>query len=709
MSLVLADRVRQTSTTTGSGTFTLDGSVVGFQSFNVLGEGNTTYYTITLDSQWEVGIGTYSASTLTRDTVISSSTGSKIVFGAGTKDVFVCYPAEKSVNQDANNRVLIPYTSGVTDVGSLNVGDATLHTDSGVIAGFTASEQFYLYTSLQNTSGSNTSYASYAVNDGGHTAYAELGINNANYSYAAAGFPNNGFSTPLASFVESYGGPLVIGSWDSQKISFIVNGAVNTADAMTIQTTGAVTILNAEVTGGTINNTTIGAITPAAGTFTDVSVTTALGESAFNENNTITGWIYSGNSFSVNTQETAPNGLFIGSNGTKMYVNGQTGDDVNEFTLSTAWNITTATFVTTFSTAAQDTGPQDIFFKPDGLSMFVIGSTNDTVFQYTLSTAWDVSTASYASKSFSVTTQEASPLGLWFKPDGLVMYVVGSSSDTVFQYTLSVAWDVSTASYASIFYSVSAQDTGPTQVNLSADGLKMWVLGSIGDDIWEYSLGTAWNVSTATPVNNFYVGFQETSPAGMFIDSTATNRVYVVGGSSDTVYQYYTTVNSLKLDTQKLYIDGALSANGNFVAGQNAYVDGFLNIQGAITAGSITVGATSVSTLSSSGTTSLATSTAAQTVALGAGATTSGSLKTINIGTAGVSGSTTAINFGSAVSGATTTVGAYGAWTFNGVIFPQQATTAAAPAYVKGGMYFDTTLNKLRIGGATAWETVTSV
>ena len=252
MSLVLADRVRQTSTTTGSGTLTLDGSVTGFQSFAAVGNGNTTYYTITLDAQWEVGIGTYSAGTLTRDTVISSSTGSKIVFGAGTKDVFVSYPAEKSVNQDANNRVLIPYTSGITDVGSLNVGNATSHTDSGVIAGFTASEPLYLYTSLQNTSSANTSYASYAVNDGGHTAYGELGINNANYSYAAAGFPNNGFSTPLASFVESFGGPLVIGSWDSQKISFIVNGAVNTADAMTIQTTGAVTIPNAAITGGSI-------------------------------------------------------------------------------------------------------------------------------------------------------------------------------------------------------------------------------------------------------------------------------------------------------------------------------------------------------------------------------------------------------------------------------------------------------------------------
>jgi hypothetical protein len=277
MSLVLADRVRQTSTTTGSGTFTLDGSVTGFQSFDAIGNGNTTYYTITIDSQWEVGIGTYSAGTLTRDTVISSSTGGKIVFGAGTKDVFVSYPAEKSVNQDANNRVLIPYTSGVTDVGSLNVGNATSHTDSGVIAGFTASEPLYLYTSLQNTSTANTSYASYAVNDGGHTAYAELGINNSNYSYSAAGYPNNGFSTPLASFVESYGGPLVLGSWDNQKISFITYGAVNTTDAMTINTNGSIAFNGQVGTAGQVlqSNATSAPswVTPSSGSVTSVTGT----------------------------------------------------------------------------------------------------------------------------------------------------------------------------------------------------------------------------------------------------------------------------------------------------------------------------------------------------------------------------------------------------------------------------------------------------
>tara|TARA_R110000823_G_scaffold1345_2_gene5192 strand:+ start:291 stop:2525 length:2235 start_codon:yes stop_codon:yes gene_type:complete len=282
MSLVLADRVRETTETTGTGTITLGGAVQGFQSFAVIGNNNTTYYTINRNTEWEVGIGTYYGGTLSRDTVYASSNGgAKVNFSAGSKDVFVTYPAGKSVNEDANNRVLIPYTSGTTNVGSLNVGDATAHTDTGVIAGFTASEPLYLYTSLQNTSSANTSYASYAVNDGGHTAYGELGINNANYSYTAAGFPNNGFSAPLASFVESFGGPLVLGSWDNQKISFIVNGSVNTTDAMTINTNGSVAFNGQVGTSGQVlqSNATSAPtwVTLSSGTVTSVAATAGTG------------------------------------------------------------------------------------------------------------------------------------------------------------------------------------------------------------------------------------------------------------------------------------------------------------------------------------------------------------------------------------------------------------------------------------------------
>ena len=110
MALVVKDRVQEVSTTTGTGTFTLAGAVTGFQSFSAIGNGNTTYYAIVGGTEWEVGLGTYTSSgtTLSRDTVLASSTGSKIDFAAGTKNVFVTYPATESVYQDANNDAYAP-------------------------------------------------------------------------------------------------------------------------------------------------------------------------------------------------------------------------------------------------------------------------------------------------------------------------------------------------------------------------------------------------------------------------------------------------------------------------------------------------------------------------------------------------------------------------------------------------------------------------
>jgi hypothetical protein len=111
MALVIADRVREQSTTTGAGTFTLTGAVVGFQTFSsAIGNGNTTYYTISNPgtTEWEVGVGTVSAGQLARTTILSSSNaGSLVNFTGGTKDVFVTYPAEKSVNEDVAGTVNI--------------------------------------------------------------------------------------------------------------------------------------------------------------------------------------------------------------------------------------------------------------------------------------------------------------------------------------------------------------------------------------------------------------------------------------------------------------------------------------------------------------------------------------------------------------------------------------------------------------------------
>ena len=122
MALALADRVQETSTTTGTGTLTLAGAVVGYQSFAVVGDGNTTYYTITnAAGAWEVGIGTYtSAGTLlSRTTVLSSSNGGALVSFTGTLNVFVTYPSSKSVYGDGTTLVapsgtILPIVSGGT-------------------------------------------------------------------------------------------------------------------------------------------------------------------------------------------------------------------------------------------------------------------------------------------------------------------------------------------------------------------------------------------------------------------------------------------------------------------------------------------------------------------------------------------------------------------------------------------------------------------
>ena len=125
MAFVVKDRVKETSTTTGTGTFTLAGASPGFQSFSVIGNGNSTYYTITDGTDWEVGIGTYTSSgtTLSRDTILeSSNSGNAVNWGAGPKDVFCTYPAERSV---------MAVGGGVTsDTGAVYINKTTMNQDT---------------------------------------------------------------------------------------------------------------------------------------------------------------------------------------------------------------------------------------------------------------------------------------------------------------------------------------------------------------------------------------------------------------------------------------------------------------------------------------------------------------------------------------------------------------------------------------------------
>jgi len=252
MALVVYDRIQQTGTANTTVSFTLSATTTGYQSFAVVGNGNTTYYSANDGTNWEVGIGTYSTTgpTLTRTTILSSSNSGSAVTFTGTVTVFCDYPAGKAVIQDANGNVAVTYnTAGSSSIGSLNIGGAVNGvTDTGMAASIVGTADTYVFTALQNKNTgatANTSYSSYALYNNTGSVYGEIGMNSNNYSYSAAGFPNNSLSLPNATFMESgSGSDLVLGTYGSNAIHFLVNGTSSTADAMTIDTSGNVTTPN---------------------------------------------------------------------------------------------------------------------------------------------------------------------------------------------------------------------------------------------------------------------------------------------------------------------------------------------------------------------------------------------------------------------------------------------------------------------------------
>lgn len=241
MAIVLKDRVKETTATTGTGTLTLLGAATGYQAFSAIGNGNTTYYAIysSEDGSWEVGIGTYTASgtTLSRTTVISSSNaGSLVNFGVGVKDVFCTYPAEKAIYEEANGNVLIdggPITVIGENVTSYTTFSAAL---GELYANVNSFAQLYAqnYSNGSEASGDFVVYRNDAAND--TAKFVDMGINSSNYS--SASYPI--FSAGSA-YVFNDGGEMFVGSATDDLVLFA--GGVDTTDeAVRIdKTTKAVT------------------------------------------------------------------------------------------------------------------------------------------------------------------------------------------------------------------------------------------------------------------------------------------------------------------------------------------------------------------------------------------------------------------------------------------------------------------------------------
>lgn len=258
--------------------------------------------------------------------------------------------------------------------------------------------------------------------------------------------------------------------------------------------------------------------------------------------------------FSVSGQAGTLEDVTFSTDGTKMYALDDS-DDVFQYTLSTAWDLSTASYDNVvFDVSSQNTNPRGIDFKTDGTKMYMV-SESKTLHEYSLSTAWDISTASI---SVNLTANDlldgatailSAPRGGRFTSNGLYFLIVDSGNDKIWQYNLSTAWDISTLSYSGYSFAVNAQENVPNGLAISTNMDKVYVTGQNTDQTEQYSTNAG--VFRSSDVGKQITGNNGvatiTSTAGAYSLTTAfTNTNTIAAGSW--------SLKGLKADINKLTI-----------------------------------------------------------------------------------------------------------------------------------------------------------
>ena len=617
--------------------------------------------------------------------------------GIGTASSSVSGVVIEPVN-DANPAVKLAgdsETDKVTITGGTNI-DVTRNTDNKITVSNSGT--------FEGNIGSNGITPTFAVhaykNGSGQAIYAQS--NGSIGGFLSQCTNNTSQGLQLDSFVTSLGS-FTIGADSTNAysgdnaINFCVGGTANAQAIMTLTGTGDSNKIyigpgsgqgSGRLETGQVNiqgDLALENKLHIKGSGYDSDLTTTI--EADNTNSSAS-WVYTDKTYDFSNEEEIPNAVWIGDSGTKMYIIGAGDDDINQYALSTAYDVSTASLTQT-DASGYGGNPQGMWFSSNGTQLVTVDTGSDQARSFTLSTPWDISTRSslVVARDFTTNVDE-NPTGVFFGDSGNKVFFVGSDGvngdgDIIYSYDLSSAYDISTISTSTsggnnanapdakvLFSSFNSVLPDPiTLVNdlsFTPDGKTVHIVCKDRDGVVSFSLGTAWDISTMSYSGALNHYMRDTNVTGIYTDYE-NNIAVLVGQQNDTAYQFSVDNKALIVDSKSTQfkgkinayddavIEGQLFVSGKFRSSGGAHFNaintlGNVNLTGG---GSVTykIGGTD-----STGTMNIGRSTESQTLNIGGGATASGNTNTINIGTAGVSGSTANITIGSGTSGGTTTI-----------------------------------------------------
>ena len=268
------------------------------------------------------------------------------------------------------------------------------------------------------------------------------------------------------------------------------------------------------------------------GILDSVENATHIGTNAYN----IGSSSFDGN-YSVSSQESVPTGITFNDDGTKMYIIGTNGVEINEYVLTNAYDLAIKTLVNTFSVSTWESTPQSIRFSADGSKMFILGSGSDSVNEFALSSAFDTFTASF-NTAYLLSGQDTVPTEMVFSTDGTKLFMLGDTGNDIQEYLLQSPYNLAGMGVLPSTFAVGSQEGTLKGLAFSYDGSQMFVTGSASDQVHVYNLNTPYSVaSSAGFAYSFDIAGNNTSPSGLSFNADGT-QLFITNDTNGEVSVY---------------------------------------------------------------------------------------------------------------------------------------------------------------------------